>query len=515
MDVWPADLRAFIDRIRSARWSAAAGAPATGDGPEPGGGLFQRGLPATAARAPGRLDVMGGIADYSGSLVLQWPIREATRLLFQPRPSSRFLHIVSVGRFEGEQMLRTGRRVSVPMSLVADARPPYAALREWFHAADRRLWAAYVAGVLAVLAADRGVRLPDGASVLVESDVPEGKGVSSSAALETATMVAACGALGLDLDPREMATLCQRAENAVVGAPCGVMDQMASMQGHAGALMALLCQPAEFQGSVPLPAGLGVWGLDSGIRHAVSGADYGDVRVGAFIGYRILAELAGLAVAPGPSPGHVRVADPRWGGYLANVRPDEYRSYEPQVPETIDGRTFLERYGGTTDPVTTVEPDRPYAVRMPTAHPIYEHARVTEWARLLADAAERPGVGQAAPDRPAVGRLPPVPPAAIPVRLGALMYESHASYSACGLGSDGTDLLVRLVREVGSGNGMYGAKITGGGSGGTVAVLADREAGHCIRQIAHEYEARTGRDAYVFDGSSPGAAEIGPARVEI
>ena len=52
------------------------------------------------------------------------------------------------------------------------------------------------------------------------------------------------------------------------------------------------------------------------------------------------------------------------------------------------------------------------------------------------------------------------------------MYESHASYSACGLGSDGTDRLVQLVREAGPAAGLYGAKITGGGSGGTVAVLA-------------------------------------------
>ena len=54
------------------------------------------------------------------------------------------------------------------------------------------------------------------------------------------------------------------------------------------------------------------------------------------------------------------------------------------------------------------------------------------------------------------------------------MYESHASYSACGLGSDGTDRLVALAREAGSRSGIYGAKITGGGSGGTVAMLGGR-----------------------------------------
>ena len=65
------------------------------------------------------------------------------------------------------------------------------------------------------------------------------------------------------------------------------------------------------------------------------------------------------------------------------------------------------------------------------------------------------------------------------------MYESHASYSACGLGSDGTDRLVALAREAGPARGIYGAKITGGGSGGTVALLADAAAGGTVRAIAH------------------------------
>ena len=102
----------------------------------------------------------------------------------------------------------------------------------------------------------------------------------------------------------------------------------------------------------------------------------------------------------------------------------------------------------------------------------------------------------------------------MPARLGALMYESHASYSACGLGSDGTDRLVSLARAAGSARGIHGAKITGGGSGGTVALLADATAGEAVRAIAREYANETGRDAYVFEGTSPGAARIGAIRLD-
>jgi L-arabinokinase len=442
--------------------------------------------PVFVARAPGRLDVMGGIADYSGALVLQWPIHEATRVAVRPWTDRR-LSITSVGDGGVE------RRCEVPLDLVADPRRSYDAVRAWFAADPARHWAGYVAGVFHVLSREHGVCFPTGAAILIESDVPEGKGVSSSAAIEAATMEAVVGAWQVPIEPRMRAVRCQQVENLIVGAPCGVMDQMVAILGEAGCLMALLCQPAEFQRSVRLPDGLGVWGIDSGIRHAVTGADYGAVRVGAFMGYRILADLAGLRVTPGERDGHVRVEDPRWHGYLANVGSDAFRRFTSDIPAALDGDAFLARYQGTTDLVTRVDPARRYAVHTPTAHPVYEHERVTEWAHRLGH-----GSG-ASPDA---------------VRLGALMYESHASYSACGLGSDGTDRLVAMAREAGPARGIYGAKITGGGSGGTVALLGDAGAGGSVRAIARRYADDTGLDAHVFEGSSPGAARIGAIRLD-
>ena len=77
--------------------------------------------------------------------------------------------------------------------------------------------------------------------------------------------------------------------------------------------------------------------------------------------------------------------------------------------------------------------------------------------------------------------------------MGQLMYGSHESYSACGLGSDGTDLLVELwARSAGAKMGLYGAKITGGGSGGAVAILGRAEAGPAVAGVVHEYRRRTG-----------------------
>ena len=447
--------------------------------------LFAPDAPLWVARAPGRLDVMGGIADYSGSLVLQLPIREATFAAVQ-RSATPDLELVSLGHEGGDRELH----FRMPLGDFWPGGTPltYDAARAYFRRDPRRQWAAYAAGAFLVLCRERRVAFSGGARLLIASQVPEGKGVSSSAALEVAVMNAVAAAFDVTLAPRDLAILCQMVENLVVGAPCGVMDQMSSACGEERRLLALLCQPAELEGQVELPAGVAVWGLDSGIRHAVSGADYGSVRVGAFMGYRIMADRVGLPVERGAAGAPVTVRDASWRGHVVNCPPGQFEQrFAAALPERLRGADFLARYGGTTDRVTTVDPAREYAVRVPTRHPIYEHFRVNLWRELLH-----------APLNEARLRL-----------LGEMMYQSHASYSACGLGSDGTDALVELVRAAGPAQGLYGAKITGGGSGGTVAVLGRADAEPAVRAVAAQYAAARGHTPYVFSGSSPGAAAFG------
>src|SRR4029453_18846957 len=143
----------------------------------------------------------------------------------------------------------------------------YESARAFFQQDAARHWAAYVAGVFLVLMRERGIVFSDGARILIDSQVPEGKGVSSSAALEVAVMQAVAAAYDIALKPREVALLCQMVENLVVGAPCGVMDQMTASCGEKCRLLALLCQPAEMVGTISIPEEIGIWGLDSGVRH--------------------------------------------------------------------------------------------------------------------------------------------------------------------------------------------------------------------------------------------------------
>jgi L-arabinokinase len=446
--------------------------------------------PIVWARAPGRLDLMGGIADYSGALVLQLPLAVATYAAIQAAPQENTITVRSTSAAE----IQVDSTVAIPLEAVVTASRDYAHAHDLLTRHEKQSWAAYVIGVLIVLMRERGATLPHGLRILIASDVPAGKGVSSSAALEVATMRAVTELLGIELQGREMALLCQKAENLVVGAPCGVMDQMTSACGEQDSLLALLCQPAELQSPVKLPKQLAVWGIDSGVRHAVSGSDYTSVRVGAFMGYRIVAALAGFETQQ-TEDAKLEIRDVRFGGFLANISPSTWEThFRAAVPEEITGAEFLARYGGFTDTVTRIDPARTYAVRQPTEHPIYEHSRVQLFRSLLMGARADTVLADAS-------------------LLGELMFQSHQSYSACGLGSEATDQIVELVRQAGPAQGLFGAKITGGGSGGTVAVLGRADADAAVRALAADYARKTGRGSLVLQGSSHGAIKNGVQRL--
>lgn len=436
------------------------------------------------ARAPARLDVMGGIADYSGSLVLELPLQRSTTAIAQLQETGT-VEVVSVR--EG-----VAHHAALPVALLQGGElRSAAALRGYFAARPDERWAAYPMGVAQACLARRDTAAP-GVRLLVSSDVPEGKGVSSSAALEVACLFALAATWEVPFTEGEAAHACQRAENEVAGAPCGIMDQVTAVSGHRGRLLRLFCQPATIEGHVAIPDEWAFFGIDSGIRHAVTGADYGTVRTAAFMGYRIIAERLGCNAVV--RVGRAVVDDERLHGYLANMPPDEFAlDHAPFLPGHLGGAAFLRQWGGITDPVTQVDPARVYPVRQATAHPVHEHARVRRFAELLDT---RPITDDAA------------------MEMGRLMRASHDSYGACGLGSEGTDRLVQLVGEAGPGRGLYGAKITGGGNGGTVAILARAEAGDAVREVARRYTDASGRRAEVFDGSSPGAAATGVLRLE-
>jgi galactokinase len=365
--------------------------------------------------APGRLDFMGGVADYSGSLVLEMSLSLRTRVAVTPRADPGH-------EFRSRQL---GRHV-----VAAPAQ-----------AAELPGWVRYPYGCLVHFSRATGWRPPAGLVFEIDSSVPLGMGVSSSAAIEVATLRALEKFSGRRLKPVALAHLAQDVENNFVGAPCGLMDQLTSACGKRGALLPILCRPDILRPVVRLPAGIVAVGWPSGVKHAVSASPYATARAAAFMGKRIIAEATGRRLR-----------------YAAEVTPAELAALPAgTLPETITGRAFVRRWQRVDDPLTTVVPGRKYPVRAAVAFPIEENDRVERAIRLLR----------------ARGRLSRQSRASA---LGELLYASHAGYGAMGLGCPETDEMVAAVRALGPKRGFYGARVSGGGSGGTVVVLLELSA---------------------------------------
>ena len=446
------------------------------------GGYFSPKLPVYISRAPGRLDLMGGNVDYTGGLVFQATIREATWAAAQPRSDSLIV-------FWNPQMREQGwqDRVEFRLEALADE----SAVRELVNRSPEVRWTAYVLGVFYLLRSRYPDRVASGANVYIESEVPLNKGVSSSAAVEVAVMKAASALYGIDLAGIELALACQWVENVIAESACGVMDQAASVLGEEGHVLPLLCQPCTPKPLVQLPDGLACWAVDSGVKHAVTGIEYEAARAAAFIGFRMICEWEGLPLSLDESGRVPQFRDPRWNGYLSKVAPSVFRSkYEHTLPENLSGDDILALGKTHPDPFTTVRAGVNYRVRACTRYAIEENQRIELFVEL-ARGAEYGATSDTYRT------------------MGDLMFQSHWSYTECGLGCEATDLLIELVRQECAEDQLYGAKITGGGAGGTVAVLGAKGAEAAFRRVVANYARARSIEPYVFQGSSMGAERFG------
>ena len=199
--------------------------------------------PDVTADAPGRANLIGEHTDYSGGFVLPVVIPRRTRVELRRRGDD-------VVQVHSEQLRQTETfRVGTE--------------------APRRGWVDHVQGVTALARP----RLLGGFEARIDSDVPLGSGLASSAALEVALLRALRQAFGWELDDVRLALLAQRVEVEFVGAPVGVMDPMASSVGSIREALFIDTQTLRTE-RVPLPPGLGIAVVHSGISHEHSSGDY-------------------------------------------------------------------------------------------------------------------------------------------------------------------------------------------------------------------------------------------------
>jgi galactokinase len=238
-----------------------------------------RGAPDCSWRAPGRVNLIGEHTDYNGGFVLPFALAGGT-VAAAARRGDDVLELCS--RQAAAERVRVRLGELLPGSVTG--------------------WAAYPAGVAWAL---REAGYPvAGTSVAVDSDLTQGAGLASSAALECAVLMALAEVSELELTRAQAAALACRAENDFAGIPCGIMDQSASLRCRAGRALLLDCRSGE-TAAVPLDpaaAGLALLLIDTVARHRHAGGEYAARRAAceaaaAELGVGLLREITGGAAA--------------------------------------------------------------------------------------------------------------------------------------------------------------------------------------------------------------------------
>lgn len=213
--------------------------------------------------APGRVNLMGEHTDYNEGFVFPMAIDFALQMVARLRTDQ----IVQVYSVDYEQVVS----FTVANPIEHDT---------------QFLWSNYIRGVLWALG-EIGIDLP-GMEIAFGGNIPQGAGLSSSAALEVVTAIVTQALTGFKLEPSQLAVLCQRAENEFVGMKCGIMDQFISLMGQKGHALLLDCRSLQFQ---QVPMELGEYRIlicHSGVKHSLVASEYNLRRQECDSGVRIL-----------------------------------------------------------------------------------------------------------------------------------------------------------------------------------------------------------------------------------
>ena len=223
--------------------------------------------PAHVARAPGRVNLLGEHVDYNDGFVLPAAIDRATYLAFSPATSQ---HTTLVAADFNEQAFFSPR--TIPTKSQTDSAP----LPEWAH---------YPAGVMWALL-EEDLSIP-AMNAVYTSNVPRGSGLSSSASVEMAFVIAWQTLGGWSLPPMRRALLGQKAENQYVGVNCGIMDQFASACGAENKLLLLDCRSLEWQ-TIPWPDNVAIVIADTKVRRKLTSGEYNTRRAACEEAVRLL-----------------------------------------------------------------------------------------------------------------------------------------------------------------------------------------------------------------------------------
>jgi galactokinase len=318
------------------------------------------------ASAPGRLDFMGGVGDYSGGLVLQVATAATTSVSLSSAACEAGSAVVSLrtASFGAEELPLPWLLQWESSTRALPLSERLSQVRAYLQSQGRPRWVFYVYGCVAAFLGETGW-LPEAASSLavsITSRVPLSQGVSSSASIEVAMLRALRSHSGAPLPDLRLAHVGQAVENFCAGAPCGLMDQLASSLGQAGQVLPILCRPDAVSPLVALPPGVLVVGWPSGAEHALDGASpYALARAATFMAKKALEAALGRKLQ-----------------HITELLPSQLAAALHAIPEAMTGQAFLEAFGGVDDALSTIVPSHTYSLRAGAQFPVQESFRCVQ-----------------------------------------------------------------------------------------------------------------------------------------
>lgn len=203
--------------------------------------------------APGRVNLIGEHTDYNGGFVLPCAINYQTLIAFTPRDDNR---VVAIAADYGNQRDEFAISESIAMN-------------------DQQFWSNYVRGVVDVMA--KQYSLSSGVNMVISGNVPQGAGLSSSAALEVAVAKVISEVNGLDIEPKTLALIGQQAENEFVGCQCGIMDQLISACGQQQNALLIDCENLNTR-AISMPQDSAVLIVNSNVKRGLVDSEYNTRR---------------------------------------------------------------------------------------------------------------------------------------------------------------------------------------------------------------------------------------------
>jgi galactokinase len=443
------------------------------------------GRPRFVARAPGRLDVMGGSAEYFGALVLNMTTTEHACVAVQQANDPKLsIRVIRPGAADSTLVVDLGRinqALDKPIESAADGDG-----RDGL--GDCPTSRCVVGTAVEMLRAGLLPRSAHGLRISVGSMISEAQDIGPAAAVAAATLAAVAKAANSQVEPGVAVGICQRVENTWLGVPVGPADSVCALVGEPHTLTQLHCCPCDIGKLLRLPENLAILGVDCGRPAPASLEKYTRVRIATAMGRALIERIVRFE----------GYDSQKSDGNRSPVSVSDYvKHFRDRLPTKLKGREFLDRFGETGDPLTRIEPDVVYKIRSRSEHHIYENDRARGFAKLLSHSLSTG-------DQRSL------------VEAGELMYASHWSYGQrCGLGSIETDLLVSLIRKRAKDAEIYGAKVSGRGCGGivTVSMRATDTARAALDAAIQDYESKSGQAARLIQSSSPGALVAGVQRM--